>query len=272
MFDAATLLPLLARARRDIADNLRFFSALPAPRRGAPSPEPALDLARVAWAAPVAGALIGALGALAFGLAALLRLPPFVSAAFAIATLTLATGALHEDGLADVADGFGGGRSREEKLAIMRDSRVGVFGALALILSLLLRVGALAALASGGFAVAAASLILSGAVARAGALLPFALLPPARADGVGASVGRLGAAELTAAALAVLVVALIAGIAALGVMRALFACILAAAAAWATSALARRQIGGQTGDVAGAAEQTAEIACLVGLLIGGRAA
>jgi adenosylcobinamide-GDP ribazoletransferase len=153
----------------------------------------------------------------------------------------------------------------------MRDSRVGAFGVVTLIVAMMLRVGAIAALAGDGFAIAAASLILSGAAGRAGALFPIALLFPARADGGGASVGRLDVSALTAAGLTTIAVAVVTGLATLEIMRALFACVVAAAAAWATSALARRQIGGQTDDVAGAAEQAAEIACLVGLLIGGRA-
>lgn len=272
MFDAPTRSALLARAGRDVMRALRFFSRLPTPAYGAArATDAGLDLAPIAWATPIAGALIGALGALALGLAMLLRLPPFVGAAFAVATLTLATGALHEDGLADVADGFGGGATREAKLAIMRDSRVGVFGAIALILSLLLRVGALAALADDGFRVATASLILSGAASRAGALVPLWRLPPARADGVGASAGRLETKDWTAAGLSVVAIAFVVGLLALGVVRAVFACVLATGASLAVSALARRQIGGQTGDVAGAAQQLAEIACLCGLLIGARA-
>jgi adenosylcobinamide-GDP ribazoletransferase len=268
MFDASTRSALVARARRDLVDALRFFSRLPTPPADA---EAGLELARFSWAAPVAGALIGAAGALALALGVVLGLPSFLRATFAVATLILVTGALHEDGLADLADGFGGGLTRESKLAIMRDSRIGVYGTLALALSLIVRVGALAALARGGLAFAAASLILAGAASRAGALIPLALLPPARADGVGASAGRMEMKDLIAAGFAVVGVALLAGLGALGVARALFACILAAAAAWGMAALARRQIGGQTGHVAGAAQQAAEIACLVALLIGGRA-
>ncbi len=271
MSDAPARSAPFARAWRDVIGNLRFFSRLPTPTRAADiDTGGGLNLAEIAWATPIAGALIGALGALALGLAVLLDLPPFLGAAFAVATLALATGALHEDGLADVADGFGGGQTRESKLAIMRDSRIGAFGAVALVLSLTMRVGALAALARGGFGGAAASLILAGAASRAGALVPLALLPAARADGAGASAGRLETKDLIAAGLAVVGVAFLAGLGALGVTRALFACVLAAAASWAMSALARRQIGGQTGDVAGAAQQVAEIACLCGLLIGGR--
>ncbi len=259
---------LLARLSSDVAANLRFFSRLPIPA-GA---DEGFDLNRIAWATPLAGALIGAIGAIALGLTEALRLPAWVGGAFAIAALAAVTGALHEDGLADVADGFGGGRSRAAKLEIMRDSRIGSYGAVALGLSLILRVGALAALAQSGFAFAAAGLILAGAASRAAALVPLALLPAARLDGAGASAGRLELSSLVAAALATAAIAFVAGLAATGFGRALVAAILAGAAAWAMSALARRQIGGQTGDVAGAAQQAAEIACLCGLLIGGHAA
>ena len=274
MFDASTRSALIARAWRDFLDAWRYFSRLPAPSGGAASEAAAgasPDLARFSWACPIAGALIGAVGAVAFGLAILLGLPPLLRAAFAVATVILAAGAMHEDGLAGVADGFRGGQTRESELAIERDGRIGVWGTLALILSLIVRVGALAALARGGFVVAAASLILSGAVSRAGALIPLAPPPPAGAEGADAGAGRLEAKDLIAAGFAVVGVALVAGLVALGVMQALFACVLAAAAAWGTSALARRRIGGQTGGVAGAAQQAAEIACLVALLIGGRA-
>jgi len=268
MFDKPNALALAARARRDVAAALRFFSILPAPRGGAS--EPPFDLARAAWAAPVAGALIGAVGAVALGVAALLGLPPLVAAALAVAALALTTGALHERGLAEVADGMDcGGASGEDKPAIARDSRVGVCGVVALALALILRVGALAALTRDGLAIAAAGLILSGAAARAGALLPRAL--PARADGAGASLGWLDLSALIGVGLATLVVAVLTGLAALETMRALFACVVAAAAAWATRGLTRPQTSGQTGDDAGAAEQAAEIACLIGLLIGGRA-
>jgi adenosylcobinamide-GDP ribazoletransferase len=258
--------PLLARALGDVAESLRFFSRLPTPRRSA---DAEFSLARVSWSIPIAGALIGALGALAFAIADLLRLPPFVAAGLAVATLALATGALHEDGLADVADGFGGGKTREAKLAIMRDSRIGAYGAVALILSLTLRVAALAALGRSGLAAVAASLILSGAASRAGALVPLALLPAARPDGAGAGAGRLQRDDLIAAGLSLACVALLVGFTRLGVGRALLGCLVAAAASFGMSALARRQIGGQTGDVAGAAQQVGEIGCLCALLIGG---
>jgi len=261
--------PALARrAARDTLACLRFFTRLPLP----PGATGAPDWGRIAWAAPLAGAMVGAIGGLALLVAQQLSLPPFVGATFAIGALVLATGALHEDGLADVADGFGGGSTREAKLAIMRDSRVGAFGAIALVLSLLLRVGAVAALLRQGEGFAIAGLMLANAAARAGAVSPLAWLPPARLDGAGAAAGRLDSAHLIAAALSVVAIAFVTGLWALGVVRALFACVLAAAAAWGTCSLARRQIGGQTGDVAGAAAQLSEIAGLCALLIGGRGA
>jgi adenosylcobinamide-GDP ribazoletransferase len=260
------------RAIDDLLACLRFFSRLPFP--AAPSGQDAYaapDLSRLALMAPIAGALIGSIGALALWIAYALGLPPLVSAGLATGVLALTTGALHEDGLADVADGFGGGATRERKLAIMRDSRIGAFGAIALALSLILRVGALSALLEHSPGRGAAALVLAGAASRAFCLLPLALLPPARADGLGAGVG-VGPRRAVAAGLVALIVAAALGLLALGLGSALLAWCLALAAALTMSAIARRQIGGQTGDVAGAAQQLAEIACLCGLLIGRGAA
>ena len=131
-----------APAARDIGDALRFFTRVPVGDPGASAP---LDINRFAWAAPVAGAVVGLIGALALALTGLLGLPPLMRAGLATAALVAATGALHEDGLADVADGFGGGATRAMKLDIMRDSRIGAYGAIALTLALILRVGALTA-------------------------------------------------------------------------------------------------------------------------------
>jgi adenosylcobinamide-GDP ribazoletransferase len=250
---------------RDIADALRFFTRL---RVGEPEPGAPLDFDRIAWAAPVAGVAVGLIGGLALALTTLLGLPPLLRAAFATAALVAATGALHEDGLADVADGFGGGATRARKLEIMRDSRIGAYGAIAIALALILRVGALAAALDGGFWRAGSSLVLVAALSRAAALTPLALLPPARADGAGAAAGRLGSNALAAAWGSALVVAVALGLVALGLAHALLAALMSGAGALFMVALARRAIGGQTGDVAGAAQQGSEIAAWCGLLIG----
>jgi adenosylcobinamide-GDP ribazoletransferase len=255
----------LAPAARDIGEALRFFTRAPlaAPAGGAP-----LDINRIAWAAPVAGLAVGLAGALVLALAARLGLPPLICAGLATAALIFATGGLHEDGLADAADGFGGGATRADKLAIMRDSRIGAYGAVALALSLILRVAALAAALDGGLWRAAMALLLVAALSRAGALTPLALLAPARADGAGAAAGRLETAALAAAWGAALVIAFALGLVALGVAHCLVAALASGAGALAIVLLAQRQIGGQTGDVAGAAQQCAEIAAWCGLLIG----
>ncbi|HTW29542.1 MAG TPA: adenosylcobinamide-GDP ribazoletransferase [Acetobacteraceae bacterium] len=210
--------------------------------RGAP--------AAAVWAWPLLGLVVGALGGAVQAVARVAGLPPLVAALWGLAAMLLATGALHEDALADLADGFGGGRTRERKLAIMRDSRIGSFGAAALIVSLLLRAGEAAALRP-GFAIPA--LAAAGALSRTAMLGPV-LLPPARADGLGASQGRPGqvgiAVAVGIAALAAFGL-LPAGMAALGL-------IAAAAGGAAVAGLAWRQIGGQTGDVCGAAQQVAE--------------
>jgi adenosylcobinamide-GDP ribazoletransferase len=257
-----------APAARDVADALRFFTRL---RVGDPGQAAPLDLGRIAWAAPVAGAAVGLIGAIILALTALLGLPPLVRAGLATAALVAATGGLHEDGLADVADGFGGGATRAAKLEIMRDSRIGAYGAITLALSLILRVAALAAALDGGFWRAALSLTLVAALSRAAALTPLALLPPARADGAGAAAGPLDSNALAAAWGAALVLALALGLE-LGLAHALLATLASGAGALAMVALARRAIGGQTGDVAGAAQQCGEIAAWCGLLIGRAAA
>ena len=192
-----------------------------------------LDIDRIAWAAPVAGVVVGLIGALVLALTTLLGLPMLLRAGLATAALVVATGALHEDGLADVADGFGGGATRARKLEIMRDSRIGAYGAIAIALALILRVGALAAALDGGFWRAGSSLMLVAALSRAAALTPLALLPPARADGAGAAAGRLDSNALAAAWGSALVVALALGLVALGLAHALLAALMSGAGALA---------------------------------------
>ena len=253
-----------ADALRDVADAFRFFTRLPLPE----APPGSLDFGRIAWAAPVAGAAVGAVGACILALAWRLGLPALMSAGLATAAIVGATGGLHEDGLADVADGFGGGWTRQRKLDLMRDSRIGAYGALALGLALILRVAALSAALSLGLPGAAGSLVIVAALSRAGALAPLAFLGPARSDGAGAAAGRLAPASFAAACGAALLLSMALGVLTVGADRVLQAALGAAVGAAAMSALAWRQIGGQTGDVAGAAQQWAEIAAWCGLLMG----
>ena len=214
-------------------------------------------IARANRAMPLAGALIGSVGAAAFWLSDALSLPPLVSGLLAVAATILFTGAFHEDGLADAADGLGAMAERARKLEIMRDSRLGTYGALALVLSIGLRAAALEAIATPW--AAAAALISAHTVARA--LLPavMAWTPAARADGLGAAAGppesaQVGVALGLAAAIALVL---------LGFGAAIAAFVLAGLAAAALASLARTGVGGYTGDVLGAIEQVGEVAVLL---------
>jgi adenosylcobinamide-GDP ribazoletransferase len=248
------------RIYADLTDFLRFYSRLPVPAgRGAGMP----DFARAAWAAPVAGAIIGACGAAILLLARYAGLSPAPAAVCAIASLVIVTGALHEDGLADVADGFGGGATRERKLDIMRDSRLGAYGACALFLALLLRAAALAAMTEQGGVLAALALISAGAVSRVAGLAPMLTLAPARADGAGASAARPTGKALRAAIVIAALFSLAPALAGLPLRRIALADLAAPLAAAYVAGLARRRIGGYTGDVLGAAQQAAEVGVLL---------
>jgi adenosylcobinamide-GDP ribazoletransferase len=169
----------------------------------------------------------------------------------------LTTGCLHEDGLADTADGFGGGNTSERKLDIMRDSHIGVYGVCALALSLVLRVGAVASLPSTHAVVWA--LIAAHAAARAAMPAFMLLLPPARSDGLAFDAGRPPREAVAAAAVIGFLILAICLHLGHGVLALILLAVVVALMAW----LAMRQIGGQTGDVLGALEQVSEIVVLL---------
>jgi adenosylcobinamide-GDP ribazoletransferase len=239
---------------RDLIADLRiatsFVTILPV---GPSTPVVDRAIARASWALPVAGLLVGLAGAAAYAIANRLGLTPTMAALLALATTILVTGALHEDGLADTADGLGGGRTRERKLEIMRDSRIGTYGACALILSFGLRASALAAIGS-PWAVTLA-LVSAHAAARAGVPAFMSLVKPARPDGLSAGAGSPpGRSVAIAFALGTLCLAL-----ALGPGKALVGLVLLSLGGLILARLAIRQVGGQTGDILGAFEQLGEI-------------
>ena len=243
---------------RDVIADLRmatsFVTILPVA-----SPKPAADgsVARATWALPVAGLLVGLTGALVYASASRFGLTPNLAALLALAATALVTGALHEDGLADTVDGLGGGRTRERKLEIMRDSRIGTYGVCALVLSFGLRWSALAAIAN-PWAVALA-LCAAHTAARAGLPAFMSQVAPARPDGLSASAGSPPGRSI-AIAFAVGILALVL---ALGPGKALVSLIVLSLAGLMLARLAIRQIGGQTGDILGAFEQTGEILILL---------
>ncbi len=210
------------------------------------------NLARCIWAFPVVGLVVNGIAALIYAVSP----PPLLGAAWALAVTMLLTGGLHEDGLADTADGFGGGRTPARKLEIMRDSRIGSYGALALMVSLLIRVSALAAIPH-----PAPALIAAGILGRGAMIVPLTLLSPARPDGMGATVRQ---PPMAAAALGLALSAAAAWLV-LGGRPAMIAVIAAAGASLTIVGLARRQIGGYTGDVLGATAVVAESVVLTAL-------
>jgi adenosylcobinamide-GDP ribazoletransferase len=242
---------------KDWIDDLRLATAL-LTRVPMPHPEGAMPtgLARAQRAFPLVGAMIG----LVVGLVDLsllkIGIPALAAAALALGVSAALTGALHEDGLADVGDGFGGGRDRIAKLSIMRDSRLGTYGAMVLLVGFSARLSALASLPA---AAIIPGLVVAHALGRAAIPALAASLPFARDDGLGKSAGRPDAATAITAALIAIVIALLC----LTAKEALLAMVVTVAGAAAMAGLAWRQIGGVTGDVFGAAEQVVETAVLL---------
>ena len=238
---------------RELAGAIMLLTRLPMPAFRGAQPSPAACV----WAYPVVGAVVGAIGDVAFWLGRSIGLPPVLAAIWAIAATVLATGGLHEDGLADTADGFGGGHDRAKKLDIMRDSRIGTFGALVLMLSVSTRVASLAMLA--GSHAAGFALICAGVAGRGAVLGALLTLAPARADGLAAPLGNAARVNLRCGIGIAVAVTLLSG----GLSVALAAVGVAACLA----RLAHRQVGGYTGDVLGATEQIAECAALTAMVI-----
>jgi adenosylcobinamide-GDP ribazoletransferase len=244
----------------DFLSALRFMTIVPVPSSDAASrPD---WLSRCAKYFPAAGICVGLVSTVVLVLASTIW-GPHIAALFAVAASIAVTGALHEDGLADTADGLGGGWSVEKRLAIMKDSRIGAYGTLALLFSVALRVTALAEMPlwSG-----AAALISAHAAARITPVLVMNALPYAgdtAAMKVSYADAPVGASDI-GFALIVVVCALVplAFISILSVVSGLlFGAVLAAAVALWT----RRLIAGYTGDVLGAIEQMFEIGFLLGV-------
>lgn len=221
------------------------------------------SLASAFWAYPVAGAAVGFAGAAACWLAATLGFSTGVCVVATIAAILLVGGALHEDGLADFWDGIGGGETRDDKLEIMRDSRIGTYGVLALVLMLGLHGLLLVNLYHyAGLGSVAAGLIASEAAARGALAVPLGTMLPARTDGLGQTMAGLQATNLAVGMLIAAVIALLA----LGLNG--FAVILGAALGAAViSMLAGGFLGGFTGDVLGAAAATARVGALAALVL-----
>jgi adenosylcobinamide-GDP ribazoletransferase len=270
MLDRRSFQSAAGLALLDLLACLRFYSRVALPTfRFETAPHDMPDFSRAVRMLPLAGALIGLCGALGLVLAHMAMLPPLASAALCVGILLRVTGGFHEDGLADCADGFGGGSGIDRKLEIMRDSRIGTFGAAALFMTLFLRIILTASILEGfGPRAAAVSIIAAAAVSRVAGLLPLALLPPARRDGVGFAARQLPLRRLALTALfAVLLALILCDLGAIDWRRTTIASLAAGLAGLYIAVLSRQHIGGHTGDVNGAAQQLAELAFLISLLL-----
>ena len=240
------------RPLHDAAHAVAFLTVIPVRLRG----EAGALGATAAWF-PLVGALIGALAGATRLLAGPL-LGPTVATILALVVLVAVTGALHQDGLADWADGLGVRDDRERRLEVMRDPAIGTFGTLALLAWAGLLIAALAALDDWQ----AASALVTAALAGSWAVLVHATTaPPARPDGLGASF------DVRAVALALATAVAIAGAALFeGPIDGLAALAAAAVTALAASPHARRTLGGRTGDTLGATVALSEVAVCLTLL------
>lgn len=266
------LIAVLQRRLVDCVQVTRFYSRLPVPDLSWDDAPHALpDFDKVVWAVPVVGAILGGIGALIGVGAILIGIAPLPAAALAIATLVIITGCFHEDGLADSCDGLWGGVTPERRLTIMKDSRIGSYGAAGLCLALLLRVAALAELFRLFGPMAGVLLPGIGAASRVLSLTPTLALPPAQPEGLAGRTHMPGPLAFAwAVVLGCLVLA--ASMLPLGLLAFLpFISLALAPVLWLSISLARARIGGFTGDILGATQQVLEITLLLGLGAAGAA-
>jgi adenosylcobinamide-GDP ribazoletransferase len=210
---------------------------------------------QAAWAWPLIGVIVAG-GAVGIGYAALqLGLGVGSVAVLMLGAQAILTGALHEDGLADCADGFFGGHDKQRRLAIMKDSQIGSFGALALCLCVLARWSALVALIHGG---QWGVVLAAGAISRAPMAALMAGLPNARGSGLSATVGAPShQTAVIACGLALILGLILCGWSAIALVAAV------AAVTLGLGMVAKAKIGGQTGDVLGAGQQLSEVVILI---------
>ena len=234
---------------------IRFFTRLPVPAWVGHSSE-ALDRATRYF--PAVGLVVGALAALVFGVASLF-FPKTLAVLASMATTLYLTGAFHEDGWSDMVDGFGGGWEKAQILTIMKDSRIGSFGAVALVVLLLTKFCALIELDPATIPVA---LLAGHAVSRFCAATLLRGLDYVRDEGKAKPLAtRIGWGELALAGATALLALFL-----LPPLAAVLACVFAALATLWLARMFKRRIGGYTGDCLGATQQLAEVAFYCGLL------
>ncbi len=245
-----------------ILETQLAFSLLTAiPMPGFKAEDRGFDLASCVWAFPLVGIVLGFLTGAIYYLCSVLGLSAFLSALICISAMVLITGALHEDGLADVADGFGGGQERSHVLDIMSDSSLGTYGTLALILTLGGRVGAVSQIGKPEIVIMA--LVSAACLSRTSCLFIIAGLPPARNIGLGYSIKNPGNSKIITASILCLGCILL-------LLDFKFVPLIVGTAMIVTLImwrLARNIIGGFTGDVIGASLLLTELSVLLVLAV-----
>lgn len=249
---------------QDLLSCVQFLSRLPVANALANHDEP--DFARSSRMFPLAGLLITLPATGVMVLLSLFGLPAMVIAAMVIATQLMVTGALHEDGLADCADGFGGGQTVEDKLAIMKDSRIGAFGVAALIMAFVLRFALLVSLINISLSAAILAYLAAQMLSRTVQVYFWHSLPAARSDGLASTFGQPNEQSIQVALAVGIISALTLSFLAFKGGSIFIGLIITLIAFLVFRAVCQKQIKGQTGDTLGAMQVIAEIAFLIGLL------
>jgi adenosylcobinamide-GDP ribazoletransferase len=250
----------------DTIRSLGFLSRLPLPQSWFENGDDSLP--RNARAFPLAGAVLGLLAGAVLFMAYKVNLPPLACALLAIGALAAMTGALHEDGLGDTADGFFGASSPDRRLDIMKDSRIGTFAALTLIVFVGLKAALLMAIIDrAGAGYAALALVGCEAASRSGMLAFWHALPSARPGGLSDSVGQPQWETVVCGFGIGLVFLVFTLIPVGGFLSLINALVLATGLLFGFARLCIAKIGGQTGDTLGAAQQIGSVAVLAGLVM-----
>ena len=241
---------------QDIILGISFLTRLPIPH----SQPYKRFLMQSAWSFPLVGVFLGFLGGSVSWFLLELQLPLLIVSFLTIGTLILLTGGLHEDGLADMADGFGGGSNPENKIAIMRDSQIGTYGTLILILVIAVKAAAIETLLGKDNSLnCMVALIVSGSVSRSLMVCVAYTLDHASEKGLGKFAGKPNSQTVISS----LFITVITSIFLLPIIKVMIALTLATLTATAIGFLAKRQINGYTGDILGATQQLSEVIVLI---------
>lgn len=248
----------------DLLMGIRFYSRLPLGNSKHETPY----LSFMAPALPFTSLIIGAGPALVLIGGTFAGLPPMLAATLAVGVFAIVTGAMAEDAIADAADGLFGGQTMARRLEIFKDSALGTYGVIALVLYIAARIFALGAIAAISPFAAGFIWMGAGVLARSGALwLPFKL-PSARIDGASASVGALSRGPFIAGMIFALLISIVVAAPFTGIVGLLIALVLVASVCVGWTWVCDRLVGGQTGDLIGALQALLEIAALGAFIVG----